>query len=226
MRPRTRLCTSVSASDCEGMAKKARVALSLGSDLVELRIDHINQTSASQIVKHLSPFFDRAVVTVRSTAEGGTFKGSERRRIELLTALASESPSFVDVELRTIEKNEGVLDFLDASRTIVSWHSATGTPSLSKLREKTGDALKYGGLVKIVTAARRLDDSIRLLSLYKQGTDHRLIAFCVGEFGLTSRVIALQLGCPLLYCSLPGEPLAQGQTSIKVMRQLRELLEE
>ncbi len=224
MRPRSQLCTSVSASDCEGMAKKASLAFSMGSDLVELRIDHLNEASAGQIVKHLSPFFDRAVVTIRSSSEGGTFRGSERRRIDLLTALATQSPRFVDVELRTIERNDSVHDFLDASRTIVSWHSNTGTPSLSKLREKTGDALKYGSLVKIVTAARRLDDSIRLLSLYELETDHRLIAFCVGEFGLTSRVIALQLGCPLLYCSLPGEPLAQGQTSIRVMRQLRKLL--
>ncbi len=224
MRPRSQLCTSVSASDCGGMAKKAKLAFSLGSDLVELRIDHLKEASSGQIVKHLLPFFDRAVVTVRSSTEGGTFRGSERNRIELLAALATESPSFVDVELRTIERNGSVLDFLEASRTIVSWHSTTGTPSLSKLREKIGDALKYGSLVKIVTTARRLDESIRLLNLYELETDHRLIAFCVGEFGLTSRLIALQLGCPILYCSLPGEPLAQGQTSITEMRQLRELL--
>ncbi len=224
MRPKSQLCTSVSASDCEGMAKKANLAFSMGSDLVELRIDHLNEASADQIVKHLSPYFDRAVLTVRSSAEGGTFTGGERRRIDLLAALAAESPSFVDVELRTIERNGSVLDFLNASGTIVSWHSNTGTPSLSKLREKIGDALKYGNLVKIVTAARRLDDSIRLLSLYKLETDHRLIAFCVGEFGLTSRVIAMQLGSPLLYCCLPGEPLVQGQISIRVMRRLRRLL--
>jgi len=201
------------------MAKKATLALSLGSDLVELRIDHLNVGSAGQIVKHLSPFFNRAVVTVRSASEGGSFKGSEQRRIELIAALASEAPSFVDVELHTFERNEGPLD-LDATRTIVSWHSSAGTPSLSRLKGKTTEALKYGDLVKIVTAARRLDDAFRLLSLYKPETRHKLIAFCTGEFGLTSRVAALQLGCPILYCCLPGEPLAEGQAPISVMKEL------
>jgi 3-dehydroquinate dehydratase-1 len=206
------------------MAKKARLALSLGSDFVELRIDHLRQPSESRIMKHLSPLFERAVITVRSPAEGGAFRGSEEHRIELLTTLASQSPLFLDIELRTLKKNEGVLDSLDAPRTIVSWHSIDGTPSVSTLRKRAREALAHGGLVKIVTAARRFEDTIRLLSLYNLETSHRLIAFCFGEFGFASRIIALQLGCPLLYCSLPGEPLVEGQASIKTMKQLRKLL--
>lgn len=205
------------------MARKAKLALALGSDIVELRIDRISHPSVSQVLKHLSPFFSRAVVTVRSPAEGGAFKGSEKRRIELLTALASESPSYIDIELCTIE-SKGMPDFPDASRTIVSWHGTDGTPSISDLKERAAEAAKYGGLVKIVTAARRLDDLVRLLSLYKLRTDHRLIAFCFGEFGFASRVMALQLGCPILYCSLPGEPLVVGQAPIGTMKQLRGLL--
>ncbi len=224
MKLRTQLCTSVSAADCEGMAKKAKLALALGSDFVELRIDRLSRPSLTQILKHLSPFFSKAVITVRSSAEGGAFEGGEKRRIELLTTLASESPAYVDIELSVIERGEGIPDLPEASKTIVSWHSAVGTPSLTKLKERAAYAAKYGGLVKIVTAARSLDDMVRLLSLYKIGTNRRLIAFCSGEFGFASRVAALQLGCPLLYCSLPSEPLVEGQAPIGAMRQLRRLL--
>ncbi|MDA4128308.1 MAG: type I 3-dehydroquinate dehydratase [Thaumarchaeota archaeon] len=225
MKSRLILCTSLTASSCVGMAKKAALALTLGSDLVEFRIDRLHESSASQIIKHLSPFFDRAVVTVRPVSEGGAFMGSERRRIELIKELVSRSPTFIDLELRTIESNEGLIDSLKGLRKIVSWHSTSGTPSLSKLRERAAGARKHGGLVKIVTTARKLQDCCRVSSLYGPENYQGLVAFCLGEFSLISRIFALQLGCPLMYCSLPGEPLARGQVSIEVMKQLRELVE-
>lgn len=225
MRPQSQLCTSISAPSCEGMAKKAELALSLGSDLVELRIDKLCEVSERKILKHLAGFFDRAVVTVRSASEGGGFRGWEESREGLLKSLASHSPAFIDVELRTVRSNDQLLDSLKGAKTIVSWHHTTGTPPLPELQEKTEDALECGDIAKIVTKARTLGDSLRLLSLYGSGTRRRLVAFCMGERGVASRLAALQHGSPLTYCSLPGEPLAAGQIPIDVMKRLLELME-
>jgi 3-dehydroquinate dehydratase len=45
----------------------------------------------------------------------------------------------------------------------------------------------------------------------------------MGELGIISRVVSMRLGAPLVYASLPNEPVAPGQLSIPVMQILRSM---
>jgi len=218
----TQLVTSVSADSLEGLASKAELAFSLGSDLVEFRIDRLTDgTSPRELEAELSVFAQRAVFTVRSGSEGGAFSGSEIRRLELLSRLAAMGPAYLDIELSTAKENKKWVDSLPRGvERIVSWHDFEGTPELRALRSARDDGLEYGSLAKVVTTARSADDNVTTLSLCAE-KPRKTISFCMGELGTLSRVVSMSLGAPLAYMSIPNEPVAPGQLSISTMKKLQ-----
>jgi 3-dehydroquinate dehydratase-1 len=217
---RSLLCTTISATDGSEMAKKAKLALSMGSDLVELRIDHLQDPSRETVLGALSELFPRAVITVRPAAEGGHFTGRESERLDLLSELASGSPAFVDVELATVERGFEILARSSSTKVIVSWHDFEGTPPPRDLEARTAAAAGFGEIAKVVTTARRSEDNETVLSLYNTMPHERLIAFCMGALGVRSRIEAMRMGSPLTYCSLPSEPVAPGQIPLTELRKL------
>jgi 3-dehydroquinate dehydratase type I len=224
------ICTTVAAETCDGMAKKADAAFSLGTDIVELRIDTLaSKTSPAAIIKSLGRFRKKAVVTVRSKEEGGGFGGLESERLDLVSELAAKMrPAYLDVELATAKRHEAWFRRMadEPSRpekTIVSWHDFKGTPEFEVLRKSRDDARRYGDIVKIVTMAKTADDNLKLMMLYHDDA-RGLIAFCMGSDGTASRVLSLQLGAPLVYASLPGEPVASGQLSVVTVKTLKTMM--
>jgi 3-dehydroquinate dehydratase-1 len=218
------VCTSISARTVEAMARKSATAFGLGTDIVELRLDRLAGPTP-EALERLWEFVPRSVLTVRRREEGGAYTGGEDSRLELLEAGCRAKPLFLDVELSTAEANRGWFKALPPGRRIVSWHDLEGTPSLPALRAVRRRAGSFGSLTKIVTTARSPGDGLRVLSLYESDPGE-LVAFCMGQDGTFTRVAALQMGSPIVYASLPGEPVAPGQLSVKVVVQLRKMLGE
>jgi 3-dehydroquinate dehydratase type I len=221
----TKLCTSVSADAPEELAGKAAIAFSLGSDLVELRIDRLTKgISPRELEAELSVFARRAVFTVRSSREGGRFRGSEAQRLDLISRLADMGPAYLDIELDTAKENRRWVKSLpkDVER-IASWHDFKGTPELEALRSIREEELDYGSLAKVVTTAQSADDNLTTLALCADEPG-KTISFCMGELGTLSRVVSMRLGAPLAYVSIPNEAVAPGQLSISTMRTLRSMV--
>lgn len=218
-------CTTIAANHSDAMAKKAGMAFALGTDLVELRIDRLLKVSSATIVKKLGHLAKKSVLTVRSKDEGGNFWGTESERLETISELAAMKPAYLDVELETAKANRGWLKELPpGTRKILSWHDFKGTPDLDKLRAVRKEAAAYGKIVKIVTMAKRAEDNITVLKLYDEDPKG-LIAFCMGASGTASRMVSFQLGSPIVYASLPGEPVAPGQLSIVTVNTLKMMME-
>ena len=85
-------------------------------------------------------------------------------------------------------------------------------------------ARKFGETVKIVTTAKAPEDIISVLELYRRDP-RNLIAFCMGADGVASRVASLQFGSPVVYASLPNEPVAPGQLPVQLVVALKRLAE-
>jgi len=221
----TKLCTSVSADSPAELASKAELALSLGSDLVEFRIDWLTKgATPRELEAELSVFADRAVFTVRSSAEGGGFKGSEATRLGLISRLSAMGPAYLDVELATAKANKKWLRSLPREvKRIVSWHDFDGTPELQRLRSILGEESGLGSVAKIVTTATKADDNLTTLALCADEPG-KAVSFCMGGLGTVSRVLSMRLGAPLAYASLPNEAVAPGQLSISIMRNLRSMV--
>jgi len=220
------LCTSIAAESVEAMFDKVSMAFAQGSDLVELRLDTLRKPSVTTITHLFRDSMDRIIVALRPKFEGGKFAGPEKRRVEMLFELSQETkPYLFDVELRTLMDNTQLRKSIDKSKLIISWHNMELTPSHSTLTYIAKKAADMGYFAKIVTRARSTEDNIRVLSLYRQKFANRLIAFCMGDLGVPSRFVSILLGNPIIYCSLPYEPVAEGQVPLPIMHKMMELVD-
>jgi 3-dehydroquinate dehydratase type I len=219
------LCASVGAASLKELAKKASLASSLGSDLVELRIDMLTgDDGPRELESELSRFASRAILTVRSRREGGSYVGGEAGRLRLISRLAEMRPAYVDVELATAKANKKWADSLPGGvEKIISWHDFERTPALKELRAVREEELGYGSVAKLVTTANGLDDNLTTLDICED-MPGKVVSFCMGELGTISRVVSMRLGAPLVYASLPNDPVAPGQLSIHVMQKLRSMV--
>jgi 3-dehydroquinate dehydratase I len=219
-RPQTQVCTSLSASTCERMARDAETAFNQGTDLVEFRLDMLREPKASNISKEFSEHAHRAVFTVRPPSEGGSFRGNESQRLDLMQKVSEMRPAFIDVELRTFDDNPD-LELADPTQSmIVSWHDTKRTPTPKRLRSILSRARTRGGIPKLVAAAIRPSDNLSMLSLYDT-PGVAPIAFCMGPEGLFSRAMAIHHGSPLAYAALPGKQTAPGQLPLSSALALR-----
>jgi len=204
------------------------------ADCLELRIDQITDCHLEPLMRKRRPG-SGILVTNRRKAEGGSFLGSERERITLLQEAVALGADFVDIEASTAKP---LLRALKAeierhgSRTqwICSSHDLEGTPSESALHKRFDACTKIGAdIVKICTYAREAADNLRVLGLipYARQKGQEIIAFCMGEKGRISRVMAPLLGSYLSYASLDkGAESAPGQLTIGEMRQIQEILHD
>lgn len=218
--PGPRTCTSLAANSIEELIAKASTAMDLGSDLVELRLDFLEKFSVNQIERFLGSYVKRAIATLRPVSEGGRFGGPENIRIRLLEELASIPFYLIDVEYKTISSNRMLHHSIKKSRRIISWHSLSGTPTIRTMSVIAESASSAGAYAKIITMANSYEDNIRTLSLYRSRYAKRLIAFCMGNRGVASRFVSVSLGSPIVYCSLPSDPVAEGQISLFLMQEV------
>ena len=214
------------ARNTKDLASRIERATRLGSDLVEARIDLLAQIRFEELARIVTKHRRRLILTCRPTQEGGGFDGTEEERLEVLQKLSRLGSAFLDVELSLARKHPRRLRDLSKNLTalIISWHDFERTPADSKLKERVNEALKLGDIAKIVPTAREFRDNLTVLSLYDDHQEDKLVAFCMGEKGIVSRLLCPLLGSPFTYASLPGQPTAEGQPSVEELRSLLALI--
>ena len=205
------MCTSVWARTQAEQRAKAKRAFDSGTDLVEFRLDSLSPYPSK--APELSEFLSRAILTVRSRSEGGGFEGREPDRLDAIRVAGDLRPAYVDIELQTLRSNPDMVSEMAGQKLIVSWHDRLRTPSKARLASILADARAFGGLAKVVPTARQASDNLAVLSLY-DGRATAPIAFCMGEAGVLSRVMAIERRTPIAYASLPGEQTAPGQLTL------------
>ena len=92
----------------------------------------------------------------------------------------------------------------------MSWHDFERTPPIDTISDRLSEMRTYSNHVKIVTTARSIDDSLRLLELYDTAIGLYPIFFAMGEAGVLSRILCTLIGnAPFTYASL-DKALAPG----------------
>ena len=175
--------------------------------------------------KTLNQQIKNSVLTLKSKKEGGLYKGNEKQKVNLIYELITLSPEFIDVELETLIKNESLIRKAKEYNTkiLASWHDFKSTPNHKKLKEIIEKA-KIADTIKIVSLANTIEDNINMLKLYSEYPNIKLIAFCMGDKGIISRILCNRMGALFSYVSLPNENLAPGQLSIKELRMLEDFV--
>ena len=217
----TKICVSIKGKSPTELKRKALEAIRLGADLIEFRLDYLEEPFDERVHDLIRKFHNQTLVTLRERDEGGRYSGSIEDKIQFMKKIAALKPMYIDLELRKLD--EDLVKRLKDTKLIISWHSFEKTPSLEILENIVERALKLGDLAKIVTRAEKLSDQLRILRLYNRFDSRRLIAFTVGSSGILSRLISAKLGSPITYVSLPDEPLAEGQPNILEFMELMNL---
>ena len=191
------------------------------SDYAEIRFDFLNPNAVPEALHLIRKDLGRCVSTLRPIREGGKFSGNEKNRISIIKLIAEYDPFLLDIEYNTLRKNRNLQRYLKNTDTslLVSWHNFKQTPTVPVLKKKLLEMKKFSSNIKIVTMARSVNDGSRILSLYNNSKNVKLIAFSMGNFGKMSRLLCLLLGSPYTYVSL-GKPIASGQFSLDEVKSI------
>ena len=219
------MCICIAENSLEG----ARAAIDRAiphADLIEIRADYLAEPDLVPILtQRTKPF----IVTNRRKEEGGRFEGEERKRLQILIQAMDQGADYIDVEMGS---EEVLLQSLieeqrrncEKTELLLSYHDFRETPSSPALYDLFDRMIEIKAkIVKIVTFAQSYEDNLRILSLipYAKKRGQEIIAFCMGEKGKVSRVLAPMMGAAWVYASWNhGRGSAPGQLTAQELREL------
>ncbi|MBI5635890.1 shikimate dehydrogenase [Candidatus Micrarchaeota archaeon] len=193
------------------------------ADFIELRLDCFPKKELSDLsALGKIESSKKVIATIRPSWELGKFEGGERERLELFKkVIASARIDFVDLEFDS-KIIDGLKPFLDEKgiKLILSKHFAHSTPSLSELKKLEGEMIGKGAFAcKIVCFANKFSDNLITLSLVKESRTP-IVSFCMGEFGIVSRILSPNFGAFFTFASLSEEnATASGQVPARELRE-------
>lgn len=213
MPAKTMICVPIFQPDLLSAGKTADKALKLGADILELRIDALQDPDSDKVINFLEALDSEIIATNRTAQEGGLFKGSEMERTEILADVAGHA-QFVDIELQTEEKLRSKV-IKKSSSSIVSFHDFEKTPGMEDLLEIVRRERKLGDLAKFAVMPHNLEDTLRVFQVLLQVED--TIGISMGDLGGYTRVTSSLFGSPITYASLDGGS-APGQLDLSTTR--------
>ena len=209
------LCVTIARSAVPRVRAEHAALAEAGAKLVELRLDWLKgDVDVAALLK------DRptpAILTCRRREDGGRWSGSEEARLKLLRAAIVAGADFVDLEADVAE----TVPRFGKTKRVVSHHDFKGTPGsleLAEIHKKLAAA--DADVVKLVTTAEGVEDNARVV---KVGAKSKVptVAFCMGEWGLPSRVATCKHGAPWTYASFSSSrSIAPGMPGHAEMRRV------
>ena len=205
----THLCVAIFVTDIAKAKREIALAGEAGADMVELRIDRMNDADELTAILEENSF--PVIVTRRPLGED----------IDLLNA-ATEEADYVDIELTDSAATINALAQVPRDSRpglIASSHDFQGRPDrlYNILSELNG---LHGDVTKIVWTARTVRDNLEAFEIL-QNKQKPTIALCMGEAGLISRILAKKFGAFLTFASLDSAGgTAPGQIPIADMKRL------
>jgi 3-dehydroquinate dehydratase-1 len=216
------ICAPIAAENASEVIRLIRKAEAGGADLIELRLDHLNDLKGiSQIVESTSlPM----IATNRQYEQGGHRIQNEDKRVQALLNIAGKGFRYVDVELTTTGLNSVIHKLKKTgAELIISFHDFKQTPTMAELEKIVESQMKAGAnICKLVTTANSIDDSLSCLLLtLKMSRKAKVVCFAMGKMGILSRVLCPLFGAQFTYASVEkGRETASGQLSISDLKEL------
>jgi 3-dehydroquinate dehydratase type I len=193
------------------------------ADFIEVRLDRLkdcleNQRGLADLAAHGK--------TPKIATDKASRNETEHRQI-LLNA-AKSGFEYVDAEL-SIPQLEDLTRELKAQdvKPIVSFHKYGGSFSLSELNSVLEREISSGAEVcKIVAPATQMGDNLTTLNFTSTALNKtKLVCFCMGKLGKTSRLLLPLFGGFFTFASLKrGSETASGQMTIQEMKTVYALL--
>jgi 3-dehydroquinate dehydratase-1 len=182
-------------------------------DLVEVRLDQMRpETDWAGTARAFESAGLPVILTIRSKAEGGGWKGPEDQRLELFRQGLTHV-SAVDVELRSnIASAVAEAAKAQGKVCIVSYHDFKSTPPCHELERATTQACRIGSIAKISTMISNQGDREALQQIVCRQWPIPVCVMGMGPLGSETRITFAARGSCLTYGYL-DKPSAPGQFS-------------
>ena len=103
----TLICVSLIDVTIDELFDSAEKCKSNGADIIELRVDYLNETLSYATIKELSSIKKRTglpvIFTLRPTWEGGKFDKNDTRRTEIFEEVINFKFDYIDIEFKMDE---------------------------------------------------------------------------------------------------------------------------
>ncbi len=219
-----RLCIAVVGTDASTMVERAE-SLVRDNPFIELRLDYLSQPLAG--LPRIKTFLEMHpeatfIATCRRAVNGGKFKGSVAAELAVLRKAADAGFPLVDLELQSAEalKPDDLQDLSDRVGMILSYHNFKNT---KKLDEQFAEMSKYpADFYKVVSTATNLYDNVVMMKFLEANSGkHEMVGLCMGEQGITSRVLGVRAGSIFTFgAATKGEETAPGQVLASELRDI------
>jgi 3-dehydroquinate dehydratase/shikimate dehydrogenase len=237
----TLLVVSVFGTTVDEVRGRIEAALAGGAEMIELRLDMMADVGDDDVrsLRESTPATIPFILTIRSTAEGGDYDGTDDQRISRLIEIGPWA-EYLDIELALWRRSanlrqkiglalhraghishHGGVESIAAStprKLILSRHDVKTRPTglqkdlVEMLSEPACD------VPKVAWRARSIRDCFEAFEIMRD-SPRPVMAICMGEEGLISRVLAKKFGAAATFASLgAGLESAEGQLSLIAMQ--------
>lgn len=228
----TQLVVSITPERSSDLVTLAQRAWGVGADVVEIRADAFDGDFQAIHDFLSSGPHKKWIVTCRSAAEGGAFRGDTMERVSFLIAAARGTDAIVDFEFADYASSANIRQKVGlaaagtqcgAPRLILSSHRFKGAvPDLDALIDDIrvhlsaadGESFPIAVAKVAYRAADAIDAFPALDAMHRHGA--RAVAIAMGDDVSWSRVLARKLGAFATYAALDADrTTAPGQLSAR-----------
>lgn len=215
MYPQTKIAIPIFQAKKEDVIKVAEDCIEKGADVLEFRIDALDNPNFKDIQEIIEEINFPMIATNRISSEGGSFKGTEEERIDILLKCAP-LVDYVDIELQSDDKYIKQIHDTGVT-TIVSYHDFHKTPEINEIMYIVEKEHKLGDIAKVAFMPNDLDDTLKILAILSHCEN--TIAISMSDLGSYTRVMASKFDSPITFAA-GTDVTAPGQIDIKTMKSL------
>ena len=215
MYPQTKIAIPIFQAKKEDVIKVAEDCIEKGADVLEFRIDALDNPNFKDIQEIIEEINFPMIATNRISSEGGSFKGTEEERIDILLKCAP-LVDYVDIELQSDDKY--IKQIHDTGVTTnVSYHDFHKTPEINEIMYIVEKEQKLGDIAKVAFMPNDLDDTLKILAILSHCEN--TIAISMSDLGSYTRVMASKFDSPITFAA-GTDVTAPGQIDIETMKSL------
>ena len=215
MYSQTKIAIPIFQDNCKDVITVANDCIDKGADILEFRIDALKNHDIGEIRDTIKEIDFPMIATNRISSEGGSFKGSEEKRINILYQ-CSDIVDYVDVELQTKDEYIELIQNTNA-KTIISYHDFEKTPDLNEIMYIVEKEHELGDIAKVAFMPQDLEDTLTILAVLSHCEN--TIAISMGDLGSYTRVMASKFDSPITFAA-GRDATAPGQIDIETMKAL------
>ncbi len=215
MYSQTKIAIPIFQENCKDVITVANDCIDKGADVLEFRIDALKNHDIGEIRDTIKEIDFPMIATNRVSSEGGSFKGSEEKRINILYQ-CSDIVDYVDIELQTKDEYIELIQNTNA-KTIISYHDFDKTPDLNEIMYIVDKEHELGDIAKVAFMPQNLEDTLTILAVLSHCKD--TIAISMGDLGSYTRVMASKFDSPITFAA-GTDVTASGQIDIETMKAL------